>query len=148
MNFNTLISQVSPLLQPVKPIANVEHNTVYYSYTADSFVEYPSLTPYSQDDYYGYGKVTFVVNWDNVIPDQANIKLRLSGIGGVNLDETVYDIDEEFIIGVPKTIEMNFPKFNFDVLAFEVSPEFPAPTTPIIKIDFVVSRCNNLYEVI
>lgn len=154
MQFNTLNSQIHSLAIPVKLIPTVETHTVYFSYTANSFIDYEvynltsNLVPITIPNMAGYGTASFITAWDGV-PDQANMKLYIElGIGKIELPTFEYSLENTIAPNTPTEIEVPLPVFAVGVRPFEPDVTYPAPPSDIIKITYTVKRCSGLYEVI
>ncbi len=149
MQFNTLISQVSNLQQPKIEIPVLENIRLLYDYTLMQFVKETSpniYIPYNPPEFDGLGKVTLVTNWGDGTIDGAEVGIKLK-VTIKDLPETIYEIDENFIINIPKEFNILFSGFKVEVKSFTAQPSYPAPTDNILKIDIAIQRCQTFIEI-
>lgn len=144
MQFNTLNSIPPSLAQPVNNIPTFQSETLYYSYTHNSFISKPDLTPYVLSKYYGYGKVSIVPNWDTLPADNKEIDVDIS-LWNTLFGFPISAKTEKIEVGTMKIIDVPFKLFELDIKPFVTGP-YGGATETIIRIDIMIERPSGLYE--
>lgn len=148
MQFSTLISQVPVLQQPQIELPAMENIRLLYDYTLMQFVKETSPSvyiPYNPPEFDGLGKVILVANWGDGTIDDAEVGIKLK-VTLKDLPETIYEIDEKFVINTPKEFNILFSGFKVEVKSWTAQPSFPTPTDNLLKIDIAIQRCQTFIE--